>query len=74
MRVNFKPELQKDPWTGYGEQVITMSDQWVEYSVTTPVLAANVDPGSATFHIGFDAGEFWMDGIRFYEGDYVPSK
>ncbi len=74
MRINFKPELQKDPWTGYGEQVITMSDQWVEYSVTTPVLAADVNPGSATFHIGFDAGEFWIDGVRFYEGDFVPSK
>jgi hypothetical protein len=25
-----------------------------------------------TFHVGFAAGEFWMDNVRFYEGDYVP--
>ncbi|UCD50049.1 MAG: discoidin domain-containing protein, partial [Phycisphaerales bacterium] len=25
-----------------------------------------------TFHIQYDAGDFWVDGVRFYEGDYVP--
>ncbi len=74
LQIRFKPELQQSPWTGYGEQVITMTDRWAEYSVTTPVLAADVNPASATFHIAFAAGEFWMDGARFYEGDFVPSK
>ena len=70
--VNFKPEHAADPWEGYGEQVITITDQWVEYSVTTPVINADVDPGTITFHMGFAAGEIWVDNVRFYEGDYTP--
>jgi hypothetical protein len=70
--VNFKPERAADPWEGYGDQVITITDQWVEYSVTTPVIAADVDPASITFHIGFAPGEIWVDNVRFYEGDYTP--
>jgi hypothetical protein len=69
--INFKPEHAADPWEGYGEQVITITDQWVEYSVTTPVFAVDTSPASATFHIGFAAGEFWLDNVRFYEGDYA---
>ena len=49
-----------------------MTDKWVEYSATTPVFNAEVNPGTITFHTGFAAGEFWMDNVRFYEGDYVP--
>ena len=71
--INFKPELAADPWTAYGDQVITMTDEWVEYSITTPVIPADVDPASITFHIGFAVAEFWVDGARFYEGDYVPA-
>jgi len=71
MDINFKPELAADPWSGYGEQVITMTDEWAEYSVTTPVFAADTSPGNITFHIGFGPGDFWMDNVRFYEGDYV---
>jgi hypothetical protein len=70
--INFKPEHAADPWEGYGDQVITITDQWVEYSVTTPVLTADVDPASITFHTGFAAAEFWVDNVRFYEGDYAP--
>jgi hypothetical protein len=70
--VNFKPEHGEDPWEGYGDQVITINDQWVEYSITTPVLAANVDPATITFHVGFAASEIWVDNVRFYEGDYIP--
>jgi len=74
MEINFKPELSADPWSGYGEQVMTMTDEWAEYSVTTPVFAEDISPGSITFHIGFAAGEFWMDGIRFYEGEPAPTE
>jgi hypothetical protein len=70
--INFKPEHAADPWEGYGEQVITMTDQWVEYSVTTPVFEVDTSPGSATFHIGFAAGEFWMDDVKFYESEAPP--
>ncbi len=70
--INFKPELSADPWTGYGEAIITMTEEWAEYSITTPVFSEDVNPASITFHIGFAAAEFWIDGVRFYEGDYVP--
>ncbi len=72
MDINFKPELAEDPWSGYGEQSFTMTDQWAEYSVTTPVFDADVSPGCITFHIAYAPGDFWIDDVRFYEGDYVP--
>jgi len=72
MQVNFKPEHDGDPWTGYGEQAFTMTDTWQEFSITTPVFAQTVTPADVTFHIQYAAGDFWVDGVRFYEGDYVP--
>jgi hypothetical protein len=70
LQINFKPELAVDPWTGYGAQEFTMTDEWEEYFVTTPRMPGDVDPASLTFHIGYTKGEFWMDGVRFYEGEY----
>jgi hypothetical protein len=67
MRIEFKPELAIGPWTGYGHRTFTMTEEWEEYSVTTPVFTQNVSPISITFHIAFEPGEFWIDGVRFYE-------
>jgi hypothetical protein len=72
VQINFKPELGQDPWTGYGEQAFTMTDEWQEYSVTTPVFTQDVTPATITFHIAYAPSDFWVDGVRFYEGDYVP--
>ncbi len=72
--INFKNELDQDPYTAYGEQTFTMTDEWTEFYITSSVFTEEVNPGAITFHIGFDAGDFWIDGVRFYEGDYVPSK
>ncbi|KPK39685.1 MAG: hypothetical protein AMJ65_11240 [Phycisphaerae bacterium SG8_4] len=72
LNINFKPEHDGDPWTGYGEQAFTMTEEWTEFSITTPVFTANVDPASITFHIQYDVGDFWVDAVRWYEGDYVP--
>ena len=71
--VNFKPELNADPWTGYGEQMITITDEWAEYHVTTDVFTEDVSPVGITFHIGSAVGGFWVDNIKFYEGDYIPT-
>jgi len=71
--INFKPELAADPWSGFGDQVFTMTDEWTEFSVTTGILETDVDPAAITFHIGFAAADFWIDGVRFYEGEYVPA-
>ena len=72
--INFKPEHSADLYEGYGEQAITITDQWVEYSVTTPDFTADVSPANVTFHAGFAPAEFWIDNVRFYEGDYAPPK
>ena len=71
LQINFKPELGQDPWPGYGAKAFTMTDKWAEYSTTTPVFAENVNPATITFHIAYNVGEFWVDAVRFYEGDYV---
>jgi regulation of enolase protein 1 (concanavalin A-like superfamily) len=73
-KVNMKPEHGGGNWEGYGETQFTITDKWVEYHVTTPVFAADVSPMSLTFHIGFQAQEFWVDNVKFYEGDYIPTK
>ncbi|MHC4520782.1 MAG: carbohydrate binding domain-containing protein, partial [Planctomycetota bacterium] len=67
MDINFKPELAADPWTGYGSQAFTMTDEWQEFSVTTGVMTEDVDPASITFHIAYAPGEFWVDDVRFVE-------
>jgi hypothetical protein len=71
-QVDFKPQKSADPWTGYSQETFTITEEWAEYYVTTPVFTETVTPAGVTFHIGFAAGEFWIDGVRFYEGDYVP--
>ena len=70
--INFKPEIAQDPWTGYGEEAFTMTEEWAEYSITTPVFTENVTLGEIVFHIQYAAGDFWIDCVRWYEGDYVP--
>jgi len=72
LQVTLNAELGQSPYTKYGVQTVTMTEEWAEYNLTTPVLTEDVSPASITFHIGFAAGDFWIDGVRFYEGDYVP--
>ncbi|MGE5296986.1 MAG: carbohydrate binding domain-containing protein [Solirubrobacterales bacterium] len=71
LQVRLKPELGVDPWTAYNESVVTVTDTWTEYTTTTPVFTADATPCSPTFHFGFAPGNFWIDGVRLYEGDYV---
>lgn len=71
LQINFKPELGEDPWPGYGARSFTMTNVWEEYYTTTPIMAADVNPATITFHIAYDKGDFWIDGVRFFEGDYV---
>jgi len=69
-QINFKPELSQDPWTGFGAQEFTMTEEWQEYYITTPMMPDDIDPASLTFHIGYAPTEFWVDGVRFFEGEY----
>jgi hypothetical protein len=68
------PELNQDPWTGYGTMSVTMTDKWVEYHTTTPVIPADVNPAHLTIHVVYGAQEFWIDDAKWYEGDYVPTQ
>ena len=69
--VSLRTHLGVDPWTGYAHGNFTMTEEWAEYSVTTSVLSETVGPGEVTFHMAWQPGDFWVDGVRFYEGDYV---
>ncbi|MCP4452312.1 MAG: hypothetical protein GY809_12695, partial [Planctomycetes bacterium] len=70
LEIRMKPERDGDPWEAHGEKMITITEEWTEYS-TTFAMADEVTPASLTWHLGFAVGEFWVDGVRFYEGDYV---
>ncbi|MCL5282434.1 MAG: discoidin domain-containing protein [Planctomycetes bacterium] len=72
--INLKPELAQDPWTGYGEAQITATEKWAEYHITTPVFSNDVTPAHVTFHVEFKAQEFWIDDVKWYEGDYVATQ
>lgn len=71
MNVNLKPELAQDPWTGYGEKMVWVTEEWQEFHTTTPVMPSAVNPAEITLHVAFDVNELWIDYVRFYEGDYV---
>jgi regulation of enolase protein 1 (concanavalin A-like superfamily) len=73
LQLDFKPQIGGDPWTGYGQKTVTMTDKWAEYTTTTPVFTEDVTPPNIAFHTGFAAAEFWVDDVKWYEGDYVPT-
>jgi len=73
LQLDFKPQIGGDPWTGYGQKTVTMTDKWAEYTTTTPVFTEDVTPPNIAFHAGFAAAEFWVDDVKWYEGEYVPT-
>jgi hypothetical protein len=70
--INYKPELAGDPWTALVEQSFTMTEEWSEISITTPPISEDLSPAEIVFHVGYAPGDFWIDSIRWYEGEYVP--
>jgi hypothetical protein len=60
--VNLKLERDGDPYDGT-EEMKTITEEWAQYSITTPVYTETVDPAAATFHIGYAVGEFLVDDI-----------
>ncbi len=69
--INFKPELAQDPWTAPVEQAFVMTEEWAEYSLTTSAVTEDLNPAEIVLHIGYTPGDFWIDNIRWYEGEYV---
>jgi hypothetical protein len=66
LSVNLKLERDGGDYSGT-EQMASITEEWAQYSVTTPVYAATVEPAAATFHIGWAAGEFLVDDVQLYE-------
>ena len=73
LQFRMKPEHATGAYEGYGDNVFTGTEKWTEYHVTTPVFTADVNPGSPTFHFAFAPGDFWIDDVKVYVGDYVPT-
>jgi len=55
--INCKLEQATDPWTSFGSQIITITEKWNEYNITTPVLTDDIDPAGITF-------QYVHEGIR----------
>jgi hypothetical protein len=72
MQVYLKPQERGGSWTGYGAEYKTITTEWAEYSVTTPVFTGDVATADVSIWLGIQAGDVYIDHARFYEGDYVP--
>lgn len=69
--VDFYMELKADPWTSYGRQSINLTEEWAEYwsEWTQP---ENVPDAWLRIAVGQISTNFWVDNVRFYEGEYEP--
>jgi hypothetical protein len=68
-----KPE-QSGTWLGFNAQQFTATEKWQEFYTTTNVFTEDTAPASPTFWFALQAGDFWLDDIKMYEGDYVESE
>ena len=66
-------QLERDPWTVYANNQVTVGEEWEEYWVTfeqpetaTPVRVWFLNTGSDI--------DFWVDGARLFVGEYVPTE
>jgi len=68
--VGMYAEVLVDPWTKSPSQTVTITTEWVEY------WATGIPPDDMV-GIGFSNGgstvSYWIDGVRFYAGEYVPT-
>jgi hypothetical protein len=47
-QINFKPELAADPWTGFGEEMKTVTATWTRRRVKDVIVQPVVNPLSAS--------------------------
>ena len=64
-------EIPVDPWTKIPNKVVTVGTEWQEYWATGV-------PPAGVVTIGFknqgSEVSYWIDGVRFYPGEYVPTE
>ena len=69
--VGMYAEIPVDPWTKSPNEVAAVGTEWKEY------WATGVPPGPES-RLGFSNQgsevSYWIDGIRFYPGEYVPTE
>ncbi len=59
----------ENPWTTYGNQPITLKNEWAEYNLTF-TQPVDDDIGRVDFFLGTTKGDIWIDHVRLYEGEY----
>jgi len=60
-------------WSGFNEIYFNLTENWVEYRTTTPVFTVDTTV-IPLMRFGWGSGEVWVDDVRWFEGDYVPSE
>jgi len=69
-QVGMYAELQVDPWTKSPSGVANVVTEWKEFWATGLPAAAAVGIG---FSNSGSKVNYWIDGVRFYPGEYVPT-
>jgi len=69
--VDFYMELKEAPWTSYGRKSIDLTEEWVEYW-SEWTQGPDVPAAWLRIAVGQIGTNFWVDNVRFYEGDYEP--
>ncbi|MHC4679950.1 MAG: protein kinase domain-containing protein, partial [Planctomycetota bacterium] len=50
LKINIKPGMAAAPWTGFGNRIVTITEKWAEFSITTPVLTEDISPAGITLN------------------------
>jgi len=69
-QVGMYAELQVDPWTKSPSGTANVGTEWEEFWATGLPAAASVGIG---FSNRGSKVNYWIDGVRFYPGEYVPT-
>ena len=74
-QVNAFLQIPDDPWTKPISRMITLTDEWTEYSIAGP-SDADYAPGDLMlgFHLGFGEGAIEIAGIRVADLDMVGER
>ncbi|MCD6599563.1 MAG: carbohydrate binding domain-containing protein [Dehalococcoidia bacterium] len=57
----------------FRSETFTATDTWEEYHLTTDPMPIRPQATRAKFFVGYGSGEFWIDDIKVYQGEYVPT-
>ncbi len=57
----------------FTSQTFITTDVWTEYYLTTDPFSFKPVATRAKFFVGYGPGAFWIDDIKIYMGEYVPT-